>query len=171
MYRDNAERLLRNDTAKHYREVRRLLQGSDCCDLHERRPSRIRNFDWAKAILIVLAVLAILFSTFKICHGKEYSNEEICKAIRKAEGNSNYGIISVKCSSESECRKVCLRTIRNNRKRYAKVEQSYSGDFVHFLATRYAPIGAGNDPKGLNKNWEKNVRWFLYHPRVEIIIK
>lgn len=29
------------------------------------------------------------------------------------------------------------------------------------FAARWAPIGAANDPDGLNGNWEKNVRWWL----------
>ena len=29
--------------------------------------------------------------------------------------------------------------------------------FVHFWAARWAPLGATNDPRGLNKNWPGNV--------------
>jgi len=31
-------------------------------------------------------------------------------------------------------------------------------DFISYLAKIYAPIGALNDPTGLNKNWERNVK-------------
>lgn len=34
-------------------------------------------------------------------------------------------------------------------------------DYIEFLASRYCPIGADNDPQGLNKNWVKNVKYFL----------
>ena len=30
-------------------------------------------------------------------------------------------------------------------------------DFIPYLASKYAPAGASNDPTGLNKNWTKNV--------------
>lgn len=33
--------------------------------------------------------------------------------------------------------------------------------YIEFLASRYCPIGADNDPQGLNKNWVKNVKYFL----------
>lgn len=34
------------------------------------------------------------------------------------------------------------------------------GDFIDFLGSRYCPVGASNDPSGLNQNWIANVkRW------------
>ncbi len=33
-------------------------------------------------------------------------------------------------------------------------------DFISYLASIYAPIGASNDPTGLNKNWEVNVKHY-----------
>jgi hypothetical protein len=35
-----------------------------------------------------------------------------------------------------------------------------TGDFISYLSKSYCPIGASNDPKGLNKNWVKNVKTF-----------
>jgi len=36
-----------------------------------------------------------------------------------------------------------------------------NSDFIDFLGNRYCPVGANNDPTGLNKNWKQNVRfWF-----------
>lgn len=107
------------------------------------------------AFIVVLSVLA---------HAKEYSDEEIAQAIYLAEGGAvskyPYGIRSVKCNSKDECKKICLKTIANNRKRFASDSKGFS-DYLQFLASRYCPIGADNDPKGLNKNWLKNVRFFL----------
>lgn len=34
-------------------------------------------------------------------------------------------------------------------------------DYIEFLGSRYCPVGADNDPQGLNKNWVKNVKYFL----------
>lgn len=50
-------------------------------------------------------------------------------------------------------------TIIKNRKRW-----NGKGDFIEFLGSRYAPIGADNDPTGLNKNWVSNVTyWYKYY--------
>ena len=54
-------------------------------------------------------------------------------------------------------------TVRRNRERWeALPENERTGyeDFIDFLGDRYAPVGADNDPGGLNSNWERNVRFF-----------
>lgn len=115
--------------------------------------------------ILYLMPLWILLGLAGLCHGAEYSDEQIVRAIYLAEGGENaqypYGIRSVKCSGESECRKVCLNTVRNNRKRFADYGKREFDTFIAFLASRFAPINAGNDPKGLNKYWLKNVNFFL----------
>lgn len=115
--------------------------------------------------LIVTGLVALLFIGgclfSNIAQASDYTNEQIVNAIRKAEGNWNYGIKSVKCTTSAECRKICFNTVRNNRKRFAQYGFKNHPDFIAFLASRYCPIGAENDPTGLNKNWERNVRYFL----------
>lgn len=77
-------------------------------------------------------------------------------AIRLAENNPNYGVLSEKCSGES-CRQICLNSVRNNLFRYLESTNQLE-KFVQFMGDRYAPTkGATNDPKKLNKNWVKNV--------------
>ena len=91
------------------------------------------------------------------------SNEQIANAIYKAEGSEKaikpYGILAVKCSGNKECRQICINTIRNQRVRHKahKCELTY----LECLARRYCPVGASNDPNGLNVNWLFNVRYFL----------
>lgn len=96
-------------------------------------------------------------------HAFAYTDEQIVKAIYLAEGGKNaqfpYGIRSVECSSEGECRKICANTVRNNRKRWQK--QGSSVSFLQFMASRYCPINASNDRAGVNKFWLKNVTYFL----------
>jgi hypothetical protein len=84
--------------------------------------------------------------------------EAMADAIRRAENNKNYGVLSVKCSTEAECRKICKNSIRNNMKRYEKSDKSL--DFIAFMGKRWAPEGVANDPANLNKNWAKNVRYW-----------
>ena len=112
--------------------------------------------------LVIGFVLALI--TF-IAYGQNWTDEAIADAIYKAEGGVKakkpYGILSVECNGEAECRVICLNTIRNNRKRYADYGYKTYDTYLEFLASRYCPIGADNDPKGLNKNWLKNVLYWL----------
>ena len=89
----------------------------------------------------------------------------IVDAIYKAEGGKTakkpFGILSVPCSGYESCRKICFNTVRNNYRRWNNAGNP--GQFLSFLASRYAPIGAGNDPAGLNHNWLKNVTYWVNH--------
>lgn len=114
--------------------------------------------------LILFGVLFIVGCWNSVAHAQEYTDEQIVNAIYKAEGGKHakkpYGIISVKCEGEKECRQICKNTVRNNKRRY-KNDPKGSKDFIEFLSKRYAPIGASNDPAGLNRNWQRNVRSIL----------
>ena len=79
------------------------------------------------------------------------------EAIKVAENDpTRYGVRSVKVKSKEEAQKVLDNSVRNNRLRWEKAGKP--GKFVDFMGKRWAPIGAKNDPKGLNKNWPRNVR-------------
>jgi len=98
--------------------------------------------------------------------GGVYNVNQIADAIYWAEGGEKaskpYGILSIPCHSQRDCRDICKNTIRNNYRRW--IEQGKTQDYIEFLANRYAPVGSPNDPGQLNKNWIKNVSWFLTHP-------
>ena len=108
--------------------------------------------------LLLFAVLAI-GANAQTPINEAYANK-IADAIYIIEGGAKtkfpYGIVSVKTNDP---RRVCLNTIRNNWIRWGKAGSK--GDFLEFLANRYAPIGAENDPKNLNKNWLPNLRKIL----------
>ena len=111
-------------------------------------------------------------------------------AIREAEKGRKgfeFGIISAKNTDlETQCRYAC-ETIINNMKRFYQYLQegersalserredelcSHSAegkpgfplkynDFITFLGSRYAPVGADNDPHNLNAHWVRNVKFF-----------
>ena len=40
------------------------------------------------------------------------------------------------------------------------IKKRYNGDLEEF-ANRWAPIGAENDPTNLNKNWVKNIKFYM----------
>lgn len=97
-----------------------------------------------------------------------YSLNQWANAIYLAEGGSNaqypYGIRSVKCQGQEECRKVCVRTIKNNAKRYKNYGYRKYPSFIQFLGSRFCPTEGRNlskSEKCLNGNWQKNVLYFL----------
>lgn len=101
-----------------------------------------------------------------------YADDEIADAIFKAEGGEKaeflYGIRSVSYKDEADARRICLNTIRDNRKRYTEYGHKEYPTFLEFLASRYAPT-SGKDvskyAKKVNKNWIHNVRFFLEKDR------
>ena len=112
--------------------------------------------------LIVGGILILLLSgCFETARAEEYTNEQIANAIFKAENSVKYpyGIKSINTYGNKEyARKICLNTIRNNRKRFAK--QTQYKDFISFLGSRYCPTTIKSE-YSLNKNWIKNVYYFL----------
>lgn len=87
----------------------------------------------------------------------------VADAIYRAEGGAKtrhpYGVLSVKVGSTAEARQVCLNSIRNSRQRWEKAGRP--GDWLEFFQKRWCPVGASNDPAGLNHNWLRNVRGIL----------
>lgn len=116
-----------------------------------------------KKFIILLIVLPNILGDF-IIYNKVYTDEQIVNAIYKAEGGKKavykYGIRSIKYKTEAEARKICLNTIKNNRKRYLKYGYKRYRTFLEFLASRYAPINCEND-NGNNRYWLNNVKYFL----------
>jgi hypothetical protein len=84
---------------------------------------------------------------------------KLADAIYKAEGGNKtrhpYGVL-IKYRNTTP-RQACINTCKHAWRDYSGSEDK----FITFLARRYAPVGAANDPTGLNRNWEKNVRKFL----------
>lgn len=98
---------------------------------------------------------------------QDIEDELIVNAIYWAEGGPNtnhpYGILTKYKTTTP--REACFNTVRNNRKRYADYGHRSYKTFLRFLASRYCPIGAENDPTNLNVNWLKNVQYYITHPK------
>ena len=120
--------------------------------------------------LFFVIVFWFVFSVLDTAHAEEsidgYTVNQYVEAIFLAEGGERaeypYGIRSIKCSTKSECRRICYNTVRNNRDRFRR--QKVYKDFLSFLGSRYCPTtGNALSPmeSKLNKNWQKNVRYFL----------
>lgn len=118
---------------------------------------------WIAVALVMVAIVLLIAFWPGVAHAEEYTDEQIVASIYKAEGGAKaqylYGIRSVRYLDAAEARRICFNTVRNNRKRWAKAGNP--GEYLEFLARKYCPVGAGNDPYGLNKNWLKNVRYHL----------
>lgn len=81
----------------------------------------------------------------------------LLQAVVNAEGNI---VRAVQCSIPSvQTREQALRiTARSAVHAMCDyIKSSQRGPFVQFWAARWAPQGVANDPKGLNRNWPKNV--------------
>lgn len=97
----------------------------------------------------------------------KYSDEEIVSAIYMAEGGSRakwaYGIRSVQYKDKADAKRICLNTVRNNKKRYADYGHKQFRSFLEFLGSRYCPV-VGHLSKAerrLNGHWVGNVRYYL----------
>lgn len=87
--------------------------------------------------------------------------EALANAIYKAEGGSKtrhpYGILAK--YKHTTPRQACINTIKSAWGRWEKAGEP--GEFIAFLGKTYAPVGAANDPTGLNSNWVRNVTYFM----------
>tara|TARA_R110000751_G_scaffold56832_8_gene120960 strand:- start:2887 stop:3330 length:444 start_codon:yes stop_codon:yes gene_type:complete len=90
----------------------------------------------------------------------------VVAAIRHAENGGKgreYGILHarVKPTYRSQAG-WCAATVQKHYDRW--VRGGSKGDFIVSLGARYCPVGADNDPTGLNAHWIKNVRFYLTKP-------
>jgi hypothetical protein len=83
-------------------------------------------------------------------------------ALRRTENGGpgkEFGVLSVPASDLDGQARMAANTVRNNVVRFERgggiaVDPSsgrYTEDFLRFLSSRYAPVGAQNDPNGLNR--------------------
>ena len=87
----------------------------------------------------------------------------VVSAIRYAENGGKgreYGILHprVKPTYRSQAG-WCSATVQKQYDRWVKAGSK--GGFIESLGARYCPIGADNDPDGLNKYWIINVKYYL----------
>jgi hypothetical protein len=113
-------------------------------------------------LLKILVINFLLWAFVVVASGETIDKLKLADAIYKAEGGAKtkypYGILTK--YKHTTPRQACINTIR-----HAQKDWNGKGDFIKFLGSRYCPVGAKNDPSGLNKNWERNVRRF-YNERL-----
>ena len=88
----------------------------------------------------------------------------IVAAIRYAENGGKgreYGILHPRVQPTYRSQAGwCAATVQKTWDRWHKAGCPGKG-FVEYLGNRYCPVGAENDPNGLNRHWIRNVRHFL----------
>lgn len=131
-------------------------------DAYPRFPCRRWFLPLVLAVIVIVSLVMVLTA-----RAEEYSDTQIAEAIFRAEGGAKaqyaYGIRSVSYKTIDEARRICLNTIRNNRRRYADYGYKQFGSYLEFLASRYCPTKGklSRAEKRVNKYWLKNVRRFL----------
>ncbi len=86
---------------------------------------------------------------------------KLVEAIGRAENSRryHYGIITKRRLTVAEARRWCENTVRRRLAEWHRAGRP--GHPVDWIARTYAPIGASNDPRGLNRHWANNVKGFL----------
>jgi hypothetical protein len=82
-------------------------------------------------------------------------------ALRKVENGSEsiaFGILDDRCKGYRKQAGWAAYQIKLDHQRWLATDQDEP--FIEWFSHKYAPIGAKNDPKGLNKNHAKNLRYW-----------
>ena len=90
------------------------------------------------------------------------------QALRRAENGGpgrEFGVLSVPAPTYHEQARVAAESIRRNVERFAErggqavdpATGRYTPDFIAFFSSRYAPVGVGNDPSGLNRHHARSL--------------
>lgn len=101
-------------------------------------------------------------------------------AIRKCENGGpgkEFGVLAVSAPTYDDQLRVACATVKHRLVQYSQNEPAlftyvapdgdgvviYSPNFIDWFASIWAPAGAGNDPKDLNRNWANNCKWQYVH--------
>lgn len=90
---------------------------------------------------------------------------KLADAIYWAEGGEKskkpYGLIKYNLKSKQAYRTQCIIHIKDYYKNW-----NGKGDFVNYLASKWSPtVGVSKWEAAMNKNWIKNVSYFMRHPK------
>ena len=125
--------------------------GKSSNTLHQASPTGFFYLGGLKRLLLFTIIFVTVVSS-----AFAYTVDQLANAIYKAENSKShpYGILTHYKTTTP--RQACINTIK-----HAVKDWDGRSDFIVFLGSRYCPVGATNDPTGLNKNWVRNVKMFL----------
>jgi hypothetical protein len=140
---------MRDDTAKHYREIRRILRGNPP-EVDDYKP-RDKALTWLIIILGIMVVLAL----FSGC-GYTATIDQWADSVRITEGVHSkyaYGIRSIKYKNDLQARKICKNTVLHAWRDFKGCKTDLRA-FIAYLGDRYCPKSA--DYVG-NLRWKRNM--------------
>jgi hypothetical protein len=93
---------------------------------------------------------------------------DFLRALRRVENGGpgrEFGVLSVPAPTYRDQAVVAAETVRRNVGRYEQTGRHaidpatgrYTPEFIRFFSGRYAPVGAANDPTGLNRYHQRNL--------------
>lgn len=134
---------------------------SDCRRPLPRKRGRRGSGEVVRSLLALIVLLAATTSRADVPREPDRKTvTALTRAIYLAEGGTKasvpYGVMSQRVKSTEHARRITEASIRKNWSRWR--DAGCPGDFVGFMARRWAPVGAENDPRGLNRQWAENVR-------------
>ena len=138
--------------------LRSLLE--DLRDALRRESLPLRNlnrFSFPEELPVILEVARRYFPQNEPYPVNPYA---LLLAIREAERGPRgfeFGVVAAKGTDLKTQAEWACATVKKNFERF---RESGEKDFIAFLGRRWAPVGAENDPKGLNRFWVDNVRYF-----------
>ena len=157
--------IIRNDTAKQYKEVRKILRANNKIDTIQKDDFKIIR--WVFYAVVVVTMLYVLTSCSMAASvdmsvktlDKGINVNKYADAIYIIEGGKHtkhpYGILGHWHKSP---RIICINTIKHQYRRWLK--QGKPGAFTAFLGRVYAPVGCWNDV-GTNQYWVRNLNYYL----------
>jgi len=122
------------------------------------KPTKEQDIGFFLMSLFFVIGFWFVFSVLGVAHADTlingYTVDQYVDAIGKTENSKKfpYGIKSIKCHGESECRQICRNSVVNANKRWIKAGKPE--DFVTFMGRRYSP-------PDINPNWVRLVKHFL----------
>ena len=147
MTHDPITQLLRDDTAKHLREVHNALKPE---------PDKYQPYNWPVIWGIMLVACVVVWCLMLTGCAQAATLDQWAGNIRITEGiNSKYayGIKSIHYNTPLQARKICKRTILHAWHDFKGNKHDLRA-FVGFLADRYCPKSC--DYAG-NVNWKRNM--------------
>lgn len=160
---------MRNDTARHIKEVRKILRGSEPEILPPTLLEDEKHLYSAGMFGICLLLASLMFiascihSNLAHAHGeviqrtRGYSGipvELLANAIYKAENSTTYPYGVLTHYKHTTPRQACINTIAHRLRQW-----DGKGDFIVFLGERYSPLSD-------NPNWVRLVKYFLRRENV-----
>jgi hypothetical protein len=96
-------------------------------------------------------------------YGLEGASKKLLFAIRKVENGKQgkeFGVLNPEAMRYANDPDAMKSFETQARWAAGTIQKRFHGDIDAF-AKRWAPVGASNDPNGLNKNWIKNIKFYM----------